>query len=102
MRCIIQEWVSPDLLMRNQYGPTKEPCITFKVRRDEFNTIWIEIIARHGSYGELRRVTPWPYLSIAEINEYELINQLFNTLTFIGSPYYWSKTHFKKKVEVAE
>lgn len=99
MQGILQEWTNAQLLKRIQYGPSKDPCISFKVYRDTYDIVWVQIIARHGRYGELYRTSSRMYFSTSEINEYELINQLFNTLTFEGSPYYWGKTRFNKRVE---
>lgn len=98
---VLDQNVDPALLKKAQHLPRKDPMVSFRIIQDQDGTIFIKIKARHGPFGESVHKTKWKYYSITYINWDSIFNQLMNTLTWEGSPYYWYKTHFKQRMVVA-
>lgn len=100
MNDVMRQWVDPELLKKMYFSSSNTPCISFEIAQDAEKTIWVRIMARHDPFGISVNKTECQYYSITHINRDAFVNQLFNTLTFNRSPYYWYKTHFKKKMEL--
>lgn len=97
---VMRQWVEPELLKKNYFGSSETPCISFEIAQDAEKTIRVRMMVRHDPFGTSVHKTECKYYSLTHIDGSAIVNQLFNTLTFDRSPYYWYKTHFKKKLEV--
>lgn len=97
---VLKEFVDEDLLKRVNHLPDKTACVSFEISQNSEKTIYVRILARHDPFLATAHKTETRHYSIDFIDRTGLTNQLFNTLTFYGSPYFWVKDHFEKKMEV--
>lgn len=97
---VLQKWCAPKILEDNYYGISPSPCVCFEVCRNQEDHILIRIIVRHDPFGTTRHIEERTYYSITYIDTDILVSQFFHALTFKGSPYYFYKNHFKKKMEL--
>ena len=100
MNGVMRQYIDPALLKVKVFGSSNIPCVSFEIAQDAERTIRVRVMARHDPFGTSVNRTECKYYSVTHIERDALVNQLFNTLTFDRSPYYWYKTHFKKKMEV--
>jgi len=77
------------------------PWFTFEVSQNHERHFFIEMSARYGPFGEGKHTTRCKYLAMEFITPDDIVNQIFHTLTWDHSPYYWNAHEFKKKIEVA-
>jgi hypothetical protein len=100
LRSVVDQWCYPELKKKDYYGDTSEPLVTYEVCFNEEKHILIRIKVRYGPFGTERHVTERKHYSVTHITSEELLNQLFHTLTFKGSPFYFYKNGFRKYMEV--
>ena len=96
---VLKEYVHPDWL-QTMVLPDRTPCVSFEISQNYEKTIFVRIRVRHGPFLTGIHTTETKYYSITYIDKVGLTNQLFHTLTFDRSPYFWVKDHFEKKMEV--
>ena len=94
-------YIDPDLLKKFDIGALSKPYVYFEVVQDNDKIIYIRMFARYGPFGQAVNKTEFRYYSTTYINYDNILSQLMHTLTWMGSPYYWYKTYFKKRMEVA-
>ena len=101
MKKALTQYVDPELLKSKQFGNSKAPCVQFEIAQDTEHTFWARCSCRHDPFGCSVNKTERKYYSTAYMSFDEIVSQLFNTLTFDGSPYYWYKTYFRKRMQCA-
>jgi len=97
---VLKQYVDEALLNHRYYGNSGIPPVSYEIAQDYAGAIRIRMAVRHDPFGQSVNRTEYKYYSWLYIDYPQIINQLFQTLTFEGSPYYWYKTHFKKRTEV--
>lgn len=96
----LEKYVDSSLLRDRMNGASETPSVSFEIANDG-STTRIRMMARHGPFGQSVHRTEFKYYSLTYIEQKAVTNQLFNTLTWEGSPYYWNGVGFSKRMIVA-
>lgn len=101
LKTLLEECCEPNLLKDNYFGDSKVPCISYEVSLNHCSYIVITLHIRMGAFGEVTIDNERLYYNGEFATTSELRNQIFNALTFQGSPYYLGKRNkFYKKLIV--
>ena len=101
VRDVLYQWCYPELLKTYYYSGKYTPIISFEVGYKEDKRIFIRMTVTYGPFGEVSHTDVRFYNSIMNIEAEQITNQLLHILTFDHSPFYYYKTGFRKRMEVA-